>query len=124
MQREVRDRESVEHDPEFHVPSGEVESLDATGTPIGLLPASNYTTGSTQMESGDLLVLYTDGINEAEDPSQEQYGVDRLAEVCRGSSGLALDELAAAIEEDLLRFADGVPFADDRTTVLIRRTPS
>ena len=113
-----------------HVPgllirvSGEVERLDGTGTPIGLLPASDYTTGKTRLESGDLLVLYTDGINEAEDPSEEQYGFDRLAEACRKSTGLPLEELAAAIEEDLSRFASGVPFADDRTTVLIRRTPS
>ncbi len=113
-----------------HVPgllirrSGEVEKLEATGTPIGLLPASDYSTGSTRMEGGDLLVLYTDGINEAEDASNEQYGVDRLAEACQRSSELTLDELAGAIEEDLSRFAGEVAFADDRTTVLIRRKPS
>jgi serine phosphatase RsbU (regulator of sigma subunit) len=113
-----------------HVPgllvhrTGEIERLEGTGTPIGLLPISNYTTGTTQMDGGDLLVLYTDGINEAEDPSEEQYGFDRLGEVCRKNSALPLDELARAIEADLSHFADGVPFADDRTTVLIRRTPS
>lgn len=113
-----------------HVPGllirhgGEVEQLEATGTPIGLLPGSDYTTGSTRLEAGDLLVLYTDGINEAENADHDQYGVDRLAEACRSSSGLPLEELAAAIEEDLSRFAGDVPFADDRTTVLLRRQPS
>ena len=110
-----------------HVPglliraSGQVEKLEATGTPVGLLPASDYTTGKVSMEAGDMVVLYTDGINEAENPDQEQYGVDRLAAACLEHAALPLAELAAAIEEDLSRFAAGVPFADDRTTVLIRR---
>ncbi len=113
-----------------HVPgllvrrSGEVEKLEATGTPLGLLPTGDYTAGTTRMEAGDLLVLYSDGINEAENSSAVQYGVDRLAEACRENSELTLPEVAAAIEEDLNRFAGDVPFADDRTTVLIRRTPS
>ncbi|MFQ5350088.1 MAG: SpoIIE family protein phosphatase, partial [Thermoanaerobaculia bacterium] len=110
-----------------HVPgllirgSGEVERLEATGTPVGLLPNTDYTVGSTRLEPGDLLVLYTDGINEAEDEGQEQYGVDRLAAACRDNTTLSLDDLATAIEEDLSRFVGEVPFADDRTTVLIRR---
>ncbi len=110
-----------------HVPglvirgSGEVEMLEATGTPIGLLPKSDYAAGRANLGPGDLLVLYTDGINEAEDPSSEQYGIDRLVAACRRSAGLPLEELAVAIEEDLVGFAGGVPFADDRTTVLIRR---
>ena len=111
-----------------HVPgllirrSGEIERLEATGTPIGLLPGSDYTAGATQMEEGDLLMLYTDGLNEAENSDEEQYGVDRLAEVCQGSSTQSLAELADTLEADLTRFAGDVPFADDRTTVLIRRS--
>ncbi len=112
-----------------HVPGllirrgGEIEKLEATGTPIGLLPASDYTTGRSRLEGGDLLLLYTDGLNEAENPSGEQYGVDRLAAACRRNADLSLDELAATIEADLTDFAGDVPFADDRTTVLIRRRP-
>jgi sigma-B regulation protein RsbU (phosphoserine phosphatase) len=111
-----------------HVPgllirrSGEIERLEATGTPIGLLPGSDYTAGATNMEEGDLLMLYTDGLNEAENSDEEQYGVDRLAEVCQGSSTQSLAELADTLEADLTRFAGDVPFADDRTTVLIRRS--
>ena len=113
-----------------HVPgllvhrAGEVQRLNATGTPIGLLPGSDYAAGSARLEAGDLLVLYTDGLNEAEDSDQEQYGVDRLAEVCRDNAALPLTELAAAIERDLSDFVGAVPFGDDRTTVLIRRRAS
>ena len=105
------------------VTTWEVERLKATGTPIGLLPASNYTAGSTRLEPGDLLLLYTDGLNEAEDADQEQYGFDRLAAVCQDHAGLPLGKIAEAIEDDLSRFVGEVGFADDRTTVLIRRQP-
>ncbi len=100
---------------------GEIERLEATGTPIGILPGADYTTRTTRLDEGDLLVLYTDGINEAENAEDEQYGVDRLAAACRKSLDLTLDELAEVIEADLALFVGPVPFADDRTTVLIRR---
>ena len=112
-----------------HVPGllvrqdGEVETLDATGTPVGLLPASEYTAGTARLEAGDLLMLYTDGLNEAENSSEEQFGVDRLAAVCKENVALPLGDLAAAIERELSIFAGAVPFADDRTTVLLRRLP-
>ena len=112
-----------------HVPGlvirsgGEVERLEATGRPIGLLPATSYTTGCTRLEKGDLLLLYTDGLNEAEDARGEQYGLDRLASACMRNADLPLNELALAIEVDLTSFVGNVPFADDRTTVLIRRRP-
>ena len=113
-----------------HVPGllirsdGVTERLEATGKPIGILPDSDYTAGRTRLEAGDMLVLYTDGLNEAENADDEQYGVDRLAEICRRSSELPLTRLATAIEVDLARFVGDVPFADDRTTVLIRRSRS
>jgi serine phosphatase RsbU (regulator of sigma subunit)/pSer/pThr/pTyr-binding forkhead associated (FHA) protein len=104
--------------------SGEVEMLDATGAPIGLLPKSDYTAGTNNLDTGDLLVLYTDGVNEAENSEEDQYGIERLVTVCRDNLDRSLVELAAAIEEDLSLFAGDVPFADDRTTVLIRRLSS
>ena len=58
---------------------------------------------------------------QAENEDDEQYGVDRLINACRDNAELTLDELAEVIEADLALFAGDVPFADDRTTVLIRR---
>lgn len=101
--------------------SGGIERLEATGVPLGLLPGASYEQGETALEPGDLLVAYTDGITEAINPSEEEYGEERLAELCREHIASPLDELSAALETDLRRFADGVPFADDRTAVLIRR---
>jgi serine phosphatase RsbU (regulator of sigma subunit) len=100
---------------------GTPEWLEATGLPVGVLPAVNYTASTVRLDPGDTLVLYTDGITEAMNPAEEEYGSERLLEVCDGHRGDGLVALAEAIEDDLESFADGVPFADDRTLVLLRR---
>jgi serine phosphatase RsbU (regulator of sigma subunit)/pSer/pThr/pTyr-binding forkhead associated (FHA) protein len=100
---------------------GTVERLGATGPPLGLLSVATYSAAETVLAPGDLLVLYTDGFVEAEDPAGEEYGLDRLQAVClRHTDG---KELAAALDQDLETFVRGVPFADDRTLVTARRLP-
>ncbi len=101
--------------------SGEVETLDPTGPPIGILPESVYQAGEVSLGAGDLLVLYTDGITEPADPDDEEYGLDRLAAVCRRHRDADLDQVAAAIANDLEDFVRGEPFPDDRTLVIARR---
>jgi Serine phosphatase RsbU, regulator of sigma subunit len=66
-------------------------------------------------------VLYTDGITEAENPEGEEYGVERLRELCRRHAGDDPDTLAAGIEAHLDAFARGTPYLDDRTVVILRR---
>ena len=73
------------------------------------------------MEEGDTLVIYTDGLTEAENPSDEQFGADRLLELCHRNRDLSPSELAAAIEGAIEAFAEGVPAADDCTLVIVRR---
>ena len=112
------------HNPALLVrASGQVEQLAPTGTPIGLLPRCEYASADLTMEPGDLLVLYTDGITEAENPAEEEFGLGRLVEVVLAHKESPLDDLADAIEETLDDFADGVPYADDRTVVMTRRRP-
>jgi len=101
--------------------SGEVVELRPTGMPIGLTEDADYHAGEAALEPGDLLVLYTDGITEALDPDDEEYGLPRLRAFCVEHRGLPLEELATRLEADLDRFARGVPFADDRTLVMARR---
>lgn len=100
---------------------GAVERLDATGVPLGLVPKVDYTRVETQLEPGDLLVLYTDGISEAAAPDGEEYGLDRLQALLRGQSSRPPAELARALQTDLDAFAAGTPFGDDRTLVLLQR---
>ncbi|MDQ1348414.1 MAG: hypothetical protein QG573_1788 [Acidobacteriota bacterium] len=101
--------------------SGEVERLFATGTPLGVLPAARYAAAEVTLAPGECLVLYTDGIVEATNPDDEEYGLERMIETVVRHRREALDQLARALGADLEAFVRGVPFADDRTLVLARR---
>jgi sigma-B regulation protein RsbU (phosphoserine phosphatase) len=67
------------------------------------------------------LVIYTDGITEAENPDADEYGIERLQQICLEHREKSLKDLAEKIETDLDEFSSGVPYADDRTYVLVRR---
>ncbi|HSN54228.1 MAG TPA: PP2C family protein-serine/threonine phosphatase, partial [Candidatus Sulfomarinibacteraceae bacterium] len=101
--------------------AGDVEWLASTGVPLGILPSGVYTTAEVDVAPGDTVVIYTDGLTEAESPDDEEYGEERLAELCARHRGDDLEAMAAAIAADQDAFVRGVPYADDRTIVLIRR---
>ena len=66
-------------------------------------------------------MVYSDGYTEAENPNGEEFGQDRLAEVCLEHQDLEPADLAEAVDRALETFASGRPFADDRTIVVVRR---
>ena len=101
---------------------GSVELLVSTGPPVGLIPEGDYERRDLELSPGDLLCLYTDGITEACNPDDDEYGSDRLAAICKQRRQDDLELLADAIERDLDRFTHGVPYADDRTLLLLRRS--
>lgn len=101
--------------------SADHEWLGATGTPIGLFEDAEYTCGRVQLRPRDTLLLYTDGLTEAENPSGVEYGEERLRRAALGSRLEPLDRLARHLETELAEFCAGVPFADDRTVVMVRR---
>ncbi len=103
---------------------GGCEWLKTTGIPLGLMEDWTYARDETVLEPGDLLMLYTDGITEAMDPTDEEFGTDRLAQVASEQRGEPLKEIAQRLESEMDRFVKGVPYADDRTSVIIRRRPT
>lgn len=102
---------------------GSVERLEGTGPPLGLIPGARYDGGSVILEPGDVLMVYTDGITEAENPEGEELGLHRLQELVCRHAGEGLTSVAAALDAELERFVRGVAFADDRTLLLLRRSP-
>jgi len=100
---------------------GSVEILESQGVPMGVMDDVEYSIAQIEMRSGDLVVLYTDGITEATDPDNNMYGMERLLELLLENRADPLDELSMKIDQDVVSFAQGVPFADDRTWVLLRR---
>lgn len=100
---------------------GTHELLPAQGPPLGLFPGNPYGSGSLTLFPGDLLVLYTDGVTEAANPDDEEFGLERLVAHARRAADRPLGRIEQEIGEGLAAFASGVPFADDRTIVLLRR---
>jgi len=113
---------SAGHDPTILVRSdGEVDLLMPTGMPLGLIPEATYTAAEARLEPGDSLVMYTDGITEAANPEQDEFGRERLIEVCREHHAESPIALASSIEAVVDTFVEGVPYHDDRTLVIVRR---
>jgi phosphoserine phosphatase RsbU/P len=101
--------------------AGEVERLTTSGPPLGLLAGASYREHATELGPGDLLLAYTDGITEAADPDEQEFGLDRLAELVHRHRAAPLAELRREIERALDQFVRGVPYADDRTMLFLRR---
>jgi serine phosphatase RsbU (regulator of sigma subunit) len=100
---------------------GTHELLKAHGPPLGLFTGKAYGAGNVTLGRGDLIVLYTDGITEASNPEDEEFGLDRLVAVVRDSRAKPIGEIEVDVLAALAAFVRGVPYADDRTFVLLRR---
>ncbi|MBP9143868.1 MAG: SpoIIE family protein phosphatase [Thermoanaerobaculia bacterium] len=110
------------HNPALLVRAdGAVERLGATGPPIGLLAQASFTEQERYLAPGDLLVLYTDGIVEACDPDDEEFGLERLEAFVAARRATPLEEISEGLDQALEEFVRGVPYADDRTLVILRR---
>jgi len=102
---------------------GSLERLETQGLPLALFPGSvPYGLAKVELGPGDLLFLYTDGITEAAEPGGEEFGMDRLERVLVPARALPLADLVAQVDQAMATFAQGLPFGDDRTVMVVRRT--
>jgi len=101
----------------FHK-SGERVPLREGGTPLGIFPDWKYEEGGFSLASGDRLVLYTDGLTEAMNLDEQEFGERRLLELCNRNIALSASELLAAIRKEVVSFCNG-NFQDDLTLVVI-----
>ena len=108
------------HCPAIMIGSGGVLRIESTGLPLGMFHEVDFSATRLHMETGDMLLLYTDGLSEAR-CADEEYGVDRVTRVVRQAAAKRPAELVAACLSDLRTFVDG-PSLDDVTLVSIQRT--
>lgn len=108
------------NDPILRRTSGVLERLSAGGVPLGILPDAPYVSGSTILQPGDWLAVFTDGVVEAENPAQEEYGEPRLFGMLHSGVMLEPSILLDAIMADLDRFVATAPQHDDITCMLLR----
>jgi sigma-B regulation protein RsbU (phosphoserine phosphatase) len=73
------------------------------------------------MEPGDILVLFSDGVTEAVNPADEDFGEQRLADLVASLRDRSAKEIVEAVHAEVARFTQGAPPADDITVVVARR---
>ncbi|MGA3160427.1 MAG: SpoIIE family protein phosphatase [Terracidiphilus sp.] len=105
---------------------GKVSELYSEGSfPVGLIKDAEFTSASLQLEPDDTLILFSDGITEAENPERELYGESRLHEALAGRQNEPLDTLKQVVLDSVQEFSRGASQSDDMTLLFARyRAPA
>jgi len=110
------------HNPPIIVrANGDVEMLEGGGPVLGIIPGAPYAEKVASLARGDMVVLYSDGVTEANDTQMNEFGEDRLIEVLRQNRTDPAAAIVEAVNGALAQFAAGAPQADDITMLVARR---
>lgn len=103
--------------------AGGLEVLDATGLPVGMFPQVEYESRRMTLAPGDALVIYSDGVTDAQAPNGEEFGLDRLRELAARLRGSTAREICDGVMEAVQQFVEETPQYDDITVMVARRAP-
>ena len=109
------------HNPPYHL-NGTVQPLAAAGSlPLGTIAAARHSSVTLQLQHGDTLFLFTDGVTESMNPRRDLFGEQRLmALLAAQPPGQPLPDLVRIVTAEAIEFAAGLPAADDMTVLAIR----
>ncbi|MEP6946728.1 MAG: PP2C family protein-serine/threonine phosphatase [Acidobacteriota bacterium] len=110
------------HNPPFlySQKTGRSEWLDAVGPPVGLFAGAAYASKILQLELGDILVLYTDGLSEAEDSQGDIFSKSRIAKTTIENASRSAQEIFDRLMSDVVEFSGYQNFEDDLTLIVIK----
>ena len=106
----------------YRAASQTIEELPAGSLIVGAFPFATYECFPLQLLDGDILVVYSDGLTEAEGPGGEMFGEDRLREIILSESRAGSHAVERKLLEALEHFTRGMPQTDDITFVLLEKT--
>ena len=106
------------HNPPFVMTRKEVQYLHSSGPVLGPTPDATYTRGFAQLRPGDLLCMYTDGIIEATDAKDREFGLERLLKVVRMNREKTAQEIGREVLAQVAKW--GRAGQDDRTVVIVK----
>ena len=100
---------------------GTLELLESGGLPLGLMDFAEYEVGHAQLNSGDVLFIYSDGVSEANNLAEDEFGMDRLKEVICANVGRTASGIRDRVEAALSEFTGTADPNDDITLVIVKR---
>jgi serine phosphatase RsbU (regulator of sigma subunit) len=114
------------HNPPLHISAAErhCTPLNTPGIVLGVVDDPEMEEGHTQMQPRDVLVLYTDGVTEAIDESDEEFGEERLRRILAGAPDRSAQDLVRLVSGAVTAFTGDGPRFDDLTVVAVRRNPT
>lgn len=108
------------HCPPLLVGSAGVARIESGGLPLGLFPDAHCDVTRQHLEKGDSLFFYTDGVTEASDGSEDEYGAERLLQQVQEAAALPPQAMVETCIENVAAFRAGVPSTDDVTVMAMR----
>lgn len=113
---------SAGHNPPLLVRAkGGYDTLTGGGLILGIMPMAKYEESRILLEKGDVLVMFSDGVTEAPDPNDNEYGEERLANLVAELASRPAADIVSAIHASVHEYTQGAPPADDITVVVTRR---
>jgi serine phosphatase RsbU (regulator of sigma subunit) len=100
---------------------GSIEQLSSGGFPLGIIPSAEFELGEMVLAPGETLLIYSDGVSEANNIAGEEFGLDRLAEVVKKNLSASASGLRDKVESTLSNFTQTAPANDDITLVIVKR---
>lgn len=101
--------------------NGTIEQLASGGLPLGIMPFAEYEVGTAQLLSGDVLVIYSDGVSEANNLAEDEFGMDRLTAVISANVGRSASGIRDKVESALSAFTGTAAPNDDITLVIVKK---
>ncbi|MGZ7079192.1 MAG: PP2C family protein-serine/threonine phosphatase, partial [Thermoanaerobaculia bacterium] len=108
------------HNPAYVLSGKRIEQVRSHGLPVGIMPQTTYLAQTLPFPAGSTVVLYSDGITEAENEAGDEFGNDRLEAILHDHSNASPLALRDAITTEVDRFVGAAPQKDDQTLVIAK----
>lgn len=109
------------HPPPLLIHDGKIKTVEATGLPVGVFCNQHFSVDKFQMDAGDTLFLYTDGLSETLNGAGSEYGIERLSQVLTDNHALSPKEMISECLKEVDTFRTAGSFLDDLTLMAIQR---
>ncbi|MCL5028388.1 MAG: SpoIIE family protein phosphatase [Bacteroidetes bacterium] len=109
------------HNPPLLIRNGKIQKLEKGGMIFGVLKTiSPYLSEEIILKKNDIIILFTDGVTEAKNVNDDEFGDESLESLAVGIEGLSAQEIVAKIKEEVQKFAQGAMQSDDMTMVVLK----